>query len=80
MKDRKMHLEIRNDPDGLQHYLDGKRVEDAAEIELFHLGEWKRGQYSWTRHPGDPPCLVTLEFGTAIQDVDELRWPENSGA
>jgi hypothetical protein len=42
------NLEVRQDPDGMHHYLDGKRLSRGDEIELLlGDGQWLRGRYDW---------------------------------
>lgn len=54
----KGHLELRQDADGMHHYLDGRRLDRGSVVELLLTdGQWLRGRYDWNGVPVVWPAL-----------------------
>jgi hypothetical protein len=85
----KGHLEVRQDPDGMRHYLDGRRLSRGDEVELLLTdGMWLRGRYDWNGVTVVWPALRLELAGRASRHTDRrltgampippsaiLRWP-----
>ncbi len=82
-------LELRHDPDGFHHYLDGRRLDKGDEIEiLLGVGDWLRGRYDWNGNPVVWPAFRVdltgrvavhterkLTGAMPIPPSAQLRWP-----
>jgi hypothetical protein len=85
------NLELREDRDGLHHYLAGRRLYTGAEIEILLAGaEWLRGTFEWRGIPVVWPALRVdlagrvsrvsdrkLSTAMPIPPTAMLRWAED---
>src|SRR5688572_20646812 len=64
-------LELREDPDGLHHYLDGRRLYTGAEIEILLAGaHWLKGTFEWRGVPVVWPALRVDLAGRVSRNSD----------
>jgi hypothetical protein len=82
-------LEMRRDPDGYRHYLDGRRLSKGDEIEIqLASGDWLRGRYDWNGNPVVWPAFRVHLTGRVSSHTERkltgalpippaavLRWP-----
>ncbi|HEU5219297.1 MAG TPA: hypothetical protein VFU23_11590 [Gemmatimonadales bacterium] len=71
-------LELRTEPSGPRHYLNGKPVRAGQGLFLLLAPDvWVPGRYEWTFRRKDRPRLYLELGGHAGQEV-ELRLPEEA--
>jgi hypothetical protein len=84
-------LDLREDPDGVHHYLNGRRLYTGAEIEILLAGAvWLRGIFEWRGIPVVWPALRVdlagrvsrvsdrkLSTAMPIPPTAMLRWVED---
>src|SRR5262245_6176882 len=69
----KGRLELREDRDGFHHYLDGRRVERGAMLELLlGDGNWLRGEYDWKGIPVVWPAL-RIELAGPVRGLADRK-------
>lgn len=74
--DRGRPLELRRDPGGLRHYLDGQPVHAGQSLEVLMSRGWVACRYEWSFDPDRPPRLY-LDMPGA-EDAAVLHAPEGT--
>ena len=75
-----MRLELRQEPSGLRHYLDGRAVHAGDVLEIREGAAWLLARYEWSFRAGDPPRLCLDAGELRPYEGTALRWPVERGA
>lgn len=70
------YLELRDEPPGLRHYLEGKPLHAGDLVSVFTIHGWEDARYEWNYEEGSRPVAIFDEHNAiCINDDTPCRQP-----